>query len=422
MTKLEKIAKLANMRKRCEDAGRDPNRHERKVAMEMLDELDAEENRDYFDYPEDRKRPAGLPNDFPTENERSKGPFNSLADQLISVRSAAMPGNRVDNRLYSIAEQRAATGLSESVPSDGGFFLQDDLLTTLLQNIWKNNQIINMCTSYNLSGNATGLKIPTVDESSRADGSRSGGIQAYWKAEADEKTASQPKFGQLNLSLNKLIGLCYTTDELLQDVSALDTYLTTLFKQEFDFKISDGIVNGTGAGQMLGILNSGCLVSVSKESGQAGSTIVAENVLKMWARHLVSDPSKVIWIANRNIIPQLYSMSIAVGTGGVPIYMPANGLSGLPFSTLFGAPVIFSEVASDLGDVGDLVLCDMSQYILATKGSIQKDISMHVRFVWDESVFRFVLRIDGQPSASSAVTAFKGTDTLSPFVAINERA
>ena len=38
-------------------------------------------------------------------------------------------------------------------------------------------------------------------------GGRAGGIRAYWKDEAAEKTASKPKFRQIELKLNKLIGL-----------------------------------------------------------------------------------------------------------------------------------------------------------------------------------------------------------------------
>jgi hypothetical protein len=53
---------------------------------------------------------------------------------------------------------------------------------------------------------------------------------------------------------------------------------------------------------------------------------------------------------------------------------------------------------------------------------IEQAMSIHVRFVYDESVFRFVMRVDGQPTLASALTPFKGTDALSHFVAIQTRA
>ena len=74
--------------------------------------------------------------------------------------------------------------------------------------------------------------------------------------------------------------------------------------------------------------------------------------------------------------------------------------------------------------MGDIILADMNGYILAQKGGIQADMSIHVRFEYDESVFRFVLRIDGQPVRASVLTPYKGgaTATQSHFVALAERA
>jgi HK97 family phage major capsid protein len=64
----------------------------------------------------------------------------------------------------------------------------------------------------------------------------------------------------------------------------------------------------------------------------------------------------------------------------------------------------------------------MNGYVLAEKGGISSDMSIHVRFEYDESVFRFVLRVDGQPVRASALTPYKGTATLSNFVALAARA
>ena len=103
--------------------------------------------------------------------------------------------------------------------------------------------------------------------------------------------------------------------------------------------------------------------------------------------------------------------------------MPPGGLSSQPYGTLFGRPVIPIEQCQTLGDKGDIILADMSQYILADKGGVQSASSIHVRFVNDESVFRFVYRVAGQPIWHSALTPFTGAaNTLSPFVTLNARA
>ena len=266
------------------------------------------------------------------------------------------------------------------------------------------------------------MKINGIDETSRA-ATRYGGIVGYWKDEAASKMASKPKFRQIELSLKKLIGLCYATDELLADASALESFIRQAFVGEFGFLIDDAIINGTGAGQPLGILNAGCIVSVAKETGQNADTVVAENIVKMHARRFAGQTQNYAWFYNQNIEPQLFTMSLAVGTGGVPIYMPPGGLSNAPYGRLMGLPAIAIEQAATLGDQGDIILANFQNgYILAEKGGIQADMSIHVQFLYDESVFRFVLRIDGQPVRASALTPYKGTDTQSHFITLAARA
>jgi len=105
--------------------------------------------------------------------------------------------------------------------------------------------------------------------------------------------------------------------------------------------------------------------------------------------------------------------------------MPAGGISGQPYGTLFGLPVLPIEQAATLGTQGDVILADLTNgYILAEKGGIKSDMSIHVQFIYDESVFRFVLRIDGQPVRATALTPYKGGSgsTQSHFITLDTRA
>jgi HK97 family phage major capsid protein len=354
-------------------------------------------------------------------DQADKERFPSFGSFLMATYNAGRPGGSVDPRLLSI--RAAASGLNETVPSDGGFLVQQDFSTELLQDVFQTGILAAKCRKIQIGGNANSIKINGIDETSRAS-TRYGGILGYWKDEAALKTASRPKFRQIELNLKKLIGLCYATDELLTDASALEGVIRQGFASEFGFLLDDAIINGTGAGQPLGILNSGCLVSVDKETGQKAATVVAENVVKMYSRIFAQSRPNAVWLINQNIEPQLFTMSLSVGTGGVPIYMPAGGLSGQPYGTLFGRPVIAIEQAATLGTVGDIIFADLGGYILAEKGGIQSDMSIHVQFLYDESVFRFVLRIDGQPVRSTALTPYKGGSsyTQSHFVALATRA
>jgi HK97 family phage major capsid protein len=130
-----------------------------------------------------------------------------------------------------------------------------------------------------------------------------------------------------------------------------------------------------------------------------------------------------VWVINQDCEPQLMQMSLGVGTGGVALYFPPGGLSAAPYATLMGRPVIAAEYMQTLGDQGDIMLADFSEYQMIEKGGVQTASSIHVNFTYDETVFRFVYRTDGQPKWNSALTPFSGSaNTLSPFVILDERA
>ena len=343
------------------------------------------------------------------DNERK---FRSLGEQMMAVYRASQPGARVDTRLTT----RSASGLNETNPTDGGFLVQKDFVGDLLKRAYETGILASKVKKIPLSTNANGIKINALDEESRANGARWGGIQTYWESEADQITGSKPKFRQMDLSLKKLTGLCYVTDELLQDSAALENVIREGFAEEFGFKLDDAILSRTGAGQPLGILKSGSLVKVEKEQGQT-EKITVENLVKMWSRLWSRSRANSVWYVNPEIEPLLYTLKV----GDRPVYIPAGGLSEQPYGTLFGRPVITLEQCSEVGEIGDIILADIGQYLLIDKGGINATSSIHVRFLYDENVFRFIYRVDGQPVWSKALQPYKGSATVSPFVALAKR-
>jgi len=212
----------------------------------------------------------------------------------------------------------------------------------------------------------------------------------------------------IDLSLKKLGGLAYLTDELMQDAGAMERYLEQAFREELEFMLDDAFLRGTGAGQPLGIFNSNCLVAQAAEAGQDADTVVYENIVNMWSKLLASSRPNAVWLINQNVEPQLALMGLPVGTGGQPVYLPPGGASGSPYSTLYGRPVIPMEQCASVGDVGDIVLADFSKYYFIDKGGARQDYSIHVRFVNDETAFRIIYRCDGQPMLAKAITPYKG--------------
>lgn len=371
-----------------------------------------------------RVRFAACPEQKPVVLNAKNGGFRSLGEQLIAIASASHSGGlSQDPRLHyeSTVPQMAATGAGASTPTDGGYLIQKDTMTELTDKSYGSDDVLSRVRRFGCGANSDGLTMNLIDETSRASGSRWGGVQVYYGAEADSATATKPKFRQTKWELKDVIGLMYATNRLLADAGMLGTVFTEAFSSELRFFVGNGIINDVGGGQILGILRSDALVTVAKETGQAASTIQFENINKMWSRMWARSRGNAVWLINQDCEPALDSMSIPVGTGGVPVYLPAGGLSQSRYSTLKGAPVIPTEFNPTLGTVGDIMLVDLSQYLLIDKGAPQSDSSMHVRFINNEQTFRFLYRVDGRPLWNTALTPAKGSNTLSPFVALATR-
>jgi HK97 family phage major capsid protein len=338
--------------------------------------------------------------------------------EFLQAVANARINNVIDPRLNFDA---AAQGMGEAIGSDGGFLVRQNMIDDINLRV-AGGEILSRVDNIPISGNSNGIKINVIDEASRATGSRFGGVQGYWVDEGVAATKSKPKMHQVKLELVKLAALGYVTDELLADASALDSVMTTSFGEELRFLVEDSIINGTGAGKPKGILKAAALVSVAKESGQVAASVVYENIVKMWSRMYAPLRRNAVWLINQDVEPQLFTMSLAVGTGGIPVFMPASGAAGSPFSTLFGRPVIPVEYCQTLGTKGDIYLANFSEYAYITKGGVQTASSMHVAFTTDEMTFKATMRVDGQSKWRSALTPFKGTSTQAPFISLDVRA
>jgi len=342
--------------------------------------------------------------------------------RLHAVRRASRPGGYVDPRL---TEERAAgnpAGGNEAVGAEGGFMVGVDVGAEILAEARETSILYPLTRQIPISAGSNTLKMKGVDETSRVTGSRWGGVQGYWTAEAGSITATKPKWREIILILHKLAALYYSTDELEEDAAALGSVVRQAMAEEFGWLIDNALIRGNGAGQPLGILNSGCLISVAKETGQAGKTIIFENLQNMYARCYAPSRSGASWYINQDVEPQLNALSLGVGTAGVPVYLPAGGLSQAPFATIFGRPVVPIEQCSTLGTVGDIILGNFSRYITVNKGGMEEASSIHVNFLTDETAYRFTIRLDGQPFWHAPLTPANGTNTLSPFVALATRA
>ena len=262
------------------------------------------------------------------------------------------------------------------------------------------------------------LVIPAVDEDSRVDGSRWGGILSYWLAEAQTYTSSKPKFRQLELVAKKLIALVYATEELLSDTAMLESYIDEVVPQELAFQLDTSIISGTGAGQPLGILNAASTITQTYNSGEGttGTPPSSTDILNMWSRLYAPYRKDAVWLINQSIEPGLIPLTIGSPSLGQILIYTAPGVAGNQTGRgmMFGRPVIPIEQTAAVGVAGDIILWSPSGYLLAMRQELRADSSMHVAFLTGEMAFRFMLRADGQPWWKKPLQPYYQTGATAP--------
>ena len=308
------------------------------------------------------------------------------------------------------AIRAAATGQNSKIPHDGGFLVAGEHANELFDRVFATGALLSRCRRVSMTRPKRAMAV--VDERSRANGSRFGGLALNWLDEGELIRTSRAQFRVNNLQANRLAGVCFVTDELLEDADVLEDAFRQMFTLEAAHVLEDLALNGSGAGRPLGVLESPALVTVPKTSGQAAATITAANVADMAARLWPGSWSSAVWAVSQTALPQLL---VLAGASVNQLTFVDGGMQ------LLGRPVIVMEQCPPLGTVGDIILFDPAQYVIGER-SRALDLSLDIGFMEDQGAFRFTLRVDGQPLWHTATLPQNGGASVSPFIALAERA
>lgn len=359
--------------------------------------------------------------------------FKGHGDFAMAIYRQAMLGVQ-DERLDRLAQFQAA--MDHNVPQSGGFLLPPLHNTTIYNHMMgARTNLMALADRYPLTGNLS-IELIANAETSRVPGSRWGGVQSFWVEDGTAMTESQPKIRNLELRPRQLATLIKVTNTLLNNTTALEAFLDQAAVDDQIQTINNAILRGDGVAKPKGFLTSGSLVTILKESAQAAATINQQNILKMWARLLDDDVPNIVWLLNRDAVPQVEAIAASGASGTIPVMLatqdgwPTMAIPG-PMM-LKGKPMRRLEQASTLGTTGDIILANMSGYALAYRArsegtvdgepAIQKDMSMHLEFDKNRTAFRYIIAVDGETWLASAITPEQGSSTLSHFIVIETRS
>jgi HK97 family phage major capsid protein len=167
-------------------------------------------------------------------------------------------------------------------------------------------------------------------------------------------------------------------------------------------------IRGDGVAEPLGILNAACAVAVTTATN---NVFAYADSLAMRAR-FQSTGGQPVWIIHPGVWPDIGIFEIGTG-GGV---WQANARDEMA-ERLLGYPILESEHMPQ-DDNDDVILADLSAYLIFDRAQMSIAFSEHAAFTTDKATWRFRKRLDGQPWLRSTITLADptGSYTVSPFV------
>ncbi len=366
-----------------------------------------------------------------TERYPNTKAYHELVKTAIADESRGMPSEMVRGlagfakavyqREHSMGVPDAiAKAMGESAGATGGFFVPIEFRPELLKLVIESQVVRPRATTIPMATDT--MWIPRIVDTSHVT-TIHGGVLGTWQAEASTLAQGDPAAGQVQLIAKKFSDYVLVSNELIMDSAiSIAPLLGVLLREGLGFFEDASAIHGTGSGQMLGFMNAPCLISATRTTT---SHIVYSDVLNMFSRMLPSSLNNAVWVASPSAFPDIAKMSLAVGTGGSAVWITNYTTAvGAPPATIFGRPLIISEKLATLGTLGDIAFCDFSYYLIGDRMQMALTTSEHVAFATDQTAFRIIERLDGQPWIASALTPHNlGTApsagfTLSPFVTL----
>lgn len=343
--------------------------------------------------------------------------YRNIGEQMIDIVDMTLESSSAPAARERFSKVVNESGLSTGVDSQGGYLVETDKSKEITQTAVETGVLSSRCAVQPIGPDADSFEYYAADDRDRSKGVFLGGVRAYRKSEREEMTKWMdamllPK----EIKLHDQYCLLKVSNRMIRDHVALTGLVKNSVPKAFAFLDDSEIFEGSGSGEHLGIMNSDVRVVVPKEEDQKAKTINAHNIVNMFAR-FYGNLKTAAWFCNQDCTTQFPFLTI----GEKPIFIPGGTFAQAPYGVLYGLPIVPIEHCETLGMEGDFVLGDFQQYLRVKKGETEEAESIHVRFLTDEKVFRWIKRNNGHPVHDNPIVPLKGANTLSPFVTLATR-
>ena len=309
--------------------------------------------------------------------------------------------------------------MAEAVGGTGGFLVPTEFMPDMQAVTPEENIVRQRATVIRMARRQ--ITMPVLDQTGTAADKPHwfGGMDFYWQEEASEKTATDANFRQVALTAHKLIGYTRASDELVDDsaVSLADFINGPLgFAGGVMWMEDYAFLRGTGVGQPTGVIDADATYTVARQQDSALEYLDFANML---AHLLPQSRSNAVWVINVAHQPEIITLE---GPSGNPSFIwNPNAASGIP-DTLLGRPVIWTEKTPSPNNKGDILLADFRYYLIGDRQATTIESTQFDRWRYDQTSWRAVHRVDGQPWLSAPITLADGSYQIAPFVVLGDKS
>ncbi len=339
--------------------------------------------------------------------------FRPQDTRLLDFHDSLTPD---EQRGYDLAMARMTPEEREQsmgVGVEGGFAVPTQFLDTLLQ-VSTQDAIIRPRATVIPAGSPPDAQIAIPALNQTAAQNVYGGVTVTWISEGESKEETDLELLEVKLTPSEVAGWIRTTDKLLRNWQASGPLLETQLRGAMLGVEDTTFISGTGVGQPTGIIGSPGSIAVARAG--AGAIVYADITGMMVRRR---PRTSYIWIASPDIEQELMTI-VDPGAGGTLIWQP-NAREGQP-ATLMGLPLEFNERQPTLGTLGDLILVDLTKYLIKDGSGPFVGISSNVGtdFIKNKTVVKIFKLVDGAPWVSAPIPQENPlATTRSPYVVLN---
>ena len=355
------------------------------------------------------------------DSETDHAENKSFADFLLAVqRKNVKRLQGVYNSRYTEEEDEklpahVKTAMAESAGATGGYGVPVEY-GELLNNIVKDFSALRRAGATVVPMTRRSREYPVMDietDTAGGDTAYAGGVTASWIEEAGTLPETEPRFRLIELVAHKLATYSLASTEVMADFAGnLESVLMNQFAKAIGAAEEYAFFRGDGVGKPLGILNSGAIISATRDTA---STVVLADLAQMISDFTPDSYNSAAWFVGPGTVDQLVQLVTD------PLTWLQSIKSGLPV-TLLGWPVYIVGCLPALNTAGDILLADPSYYLIGDHVSgMRVSFSPHYAFANDRVAWRVTKRVDGQPTVNAAITGEDGTVTYSPFVVLTAK-